>query len=159
MPVEVGGVDLDLSFEVVSAAEIQSLEVAHGRAGEYSIDENKSVPLGSAIALARDEAGEPIFGGEATWALLDDAEREELDVHYGDRLDFEYKEGERVPFRVTLGRHSEVVYLPMNPNSDVIFGADAFAPGGCDAKGQLTEQAPLLLVILALLALRRRAQS
>ena len=158
-PVEVGGARLELNFEVVDASQIDSLSVTHARAGEYQDEEAGSVPLASAVALARDEAGQPIFGGDVTWARLDDAELDELEVYYGDRLDFEFQEGQRVAFRVTMGDHSEVVHLPMNPDSNVLFGADAFNNGGCDATGQAAGRSTLLLVLLALIAFRRRAHA
>lgn len=156
VPVQVGGQRLDLEFEVVSESDVERVSVTHGRAGEHRDADDRVIPLSTAIAVAEDSAGQPIFGGRVIWSQLDDAGNDTLNVAFGDRIDFEFQEGAQVPFRVTLGDHSEVVYLPMNPDSSVIFQGDAFSPGGCDAKGQAAERAPLIFILLALLALRRR---
>ena len=156
LSLQVGGQQIDLSFEAVSPDQIAGLTINHAQEGEYQDDTmEQPVPLGASVAISKDEAGEPIFGALVEWTRLDEAEQEELDTHYGDKLSYEYQEGARVPFKVTAGEHSEIVYLPMNPDSSITFAGDAIT-NGCDVQGGATRHLPLALMFLALAIIRRR---
>ena len=99
----------------------------------------ETTPTGRALAVAKDASGAPIFGAEITWEhprADDDAET--LDRYQGSELNFIYGEGAEVPFRVTVGGVSEIVYLPVNAEElDNLFVGDAFADG-CDARGDVS---------------------
>jgi hypothetical protein len=161
IPVSVGGQSVEMNFTVVDASEIAGLSVAHELTIPADPEVEDSADLGSAVAVARDESGAPIYGAAFTWERLEtDMFGEEVvaQTFSGDELLFTYNAEGRVPFKVTSGEHSETVYLPIDPESldSILDGGNAFADG-CDARGDVSGSALLAFLLMGMMVVRRRS--
>lgn len=156
IPVSVGDKSIEMNFEVVSETEIAGMSVSHGLTYPAMSEENKDI--GTAVAVAKDESGAPIYGAEVIWERLDaDFENMVVDSYSGNELQFNYDAEGRVPFKVSIGEFSETVYLPINAEDlDSIFAGEGFG-SGCDAQGELSGSALLSLLLMGMMAVRRRA--
>ena len=165
VPVTVDTQSVEMKFNVVSASEIAGLSVNHGLVAnaedinnEESSEENP-VPNAMAVAVAKDESGAPIFGAQVTWEQLSSEghDAEVVDTLIGSQLNFVHDESNSVPFRVTIGEFSEIVLLPANADLlGNISTSDAFADG-CDARGDVSGSILLALLLMSMVAVRRRA--
>ncbi|MAD61892.1 MAG: hypothetical protein CMH49_10350 [Myxococcales bacterium] len=160
VPLHVGHQDLDLDFTVVSETDISDLTVHQALSSEPGSEEENT--LMTAIAMARDDHDEPIYGANIKWQRLKtNAMGEQIVTHTytGNELSFIYNEDHRVPFRVRAGQFKKIIYLPVGIGSEnpIVHVGDAFA-GGCDTQqARLSHNLLIALIWMGILVLKRRA--
>ena len=152
--VQLGGQVTELLVTGVSVNEIDSIEIQQG---DNPVDENGEELNGFALAVVKDASGETLYGADVTWTRLDiDRETELEEVLDGELVTFEKSTTDLVPFKVTVGDHSEIVDLPIDPTTQLFASANESL--GCDAQGGFAGHLPLSLLLLIIFAVRRQVQ-
>ena len=152
--VKLGGQVTELRFQGVSADEIASIVIEQGNSLAGG-DEDESTLNRFAFATTRDASDTLIYGANVTWTRLSaDGETELDEVINGELVHYEYSETERVSFKVTAGKQTQIVELPMSSTADLFVSNNGTF--GCDASGGLSGQIPLSLLLMVIFAIRRQ---